>query len=468
MIALPACLRDLGLCGGLTLLLLTPFFADHAIFLITSSADLSGHDTYQAMAKHALGIPGAAVTAYSLVLLNFGICCSYAVVIKELLPNVLRAVLGLSERPPSLVCLGLIGVTMLAPLTALPSMDQMKSASLICVALTLALVVVLGVVAARGPLSLLFPGEGELDGATMDASYPELTMWKLEGLGPLLKAIPIESLSYMCHMNIPFLYQELRRQAKRDTPSRYGSKREKFQIASRTSLAICTALYVVQAVSGYVAFGDATKTDILANFAIVPSASCTGACAVLPPPATLALHAAFVAVMVATFPSCSFGLRRTLFTMVCGPDAKERPAQRYISAAVITAVVCATANATSDLGVIMALVGSTTGCMLMFVLPSAIFLGSKRVADAEVAARDAALGGSSNQVTNAASQRGMGMGAARAARGHAWPPGEFAYDEAPNMRVTLAKLTPRDVYGAWAMLVLSVLMLLACTASVFI
>ena len=77
--------------------------------------------------------------------------------------------------------------------------------------------------------------------------------------------------AFVCQMNIPSLYNELRRMSpytvSSPTPvSKYVSKASKMGWAVRAAFFICCTLYSASAAAGYVLFLDQTKGNILDNF----------------------------------------------------------------------------------------------------------------------------------------------------------------------------------------------------------
>eukprot|EP00966_Prymnesium_polylepis_P296120 6840013-Prymnesium_polylepis.1 len=105
MLALPAMLAKLGFGGGLCLIVAVPLIAERTIAFVLWSSDLTGQLSLAQVAEQSLGRTGAVCTACALVALPFGVCVSYCVVIKSLLPNILQALLALAQPPEPVLVL---------------------------------------------------------------------------------------------------------------------------------------------------------------------------------------------------------------------------------------------------------------------------------------------------------------------------------------------------------------------------
>lgn len=175
-------------------------------------------------------------------------------------------------------------------------------------------------------------------------------------------------------MNVPYLYAEMRRQKYAASPSRWASKANKFESASRAGMAIATVLYLLTAIGGYAAFGTLTSADVLDNF--VPGPACP-----LPDAVIVALRAAFIGTMIATYPTISYGLRQSLHALAF-PHRDETAWFRWTEAAGLVGTTVAVAVAVDDLGLVFQLAGSTCANVVMLLLPAALHLRQRTAAPA--------------------------------------------------------------------------------------
>ena len=373
MLALPATLAKLGLAGGLFMLVLVPWLGERTTALMVVATELTGGETYTVVAERTLGRAGSVVTAAALIALNYGVCVSYLIVVKDLLPWELKVVLGVDVS--GTLCLAAVAVVVLVPLSAMEKMDQLRYASVASVALTYAFVAL-----------VMYAGVSTF----LRLSADEAAAWWSQqlfrgGAGDWLEAVPVVCFSYLCTQNVPYLFLELRRQSSWNSPSRYVSKRVKFQSSARVAMALCTLIYCAMAAGGFAAFGQAARPDLLENF--------QAGSPVLPDVLVHVLRIAFVLVMVTTFPSISFGLRGSLHTLAFR-DATATAPQRWAESVLLVAAAVVLAVVVDDLGLVFQLMGSTCGALIMFILPAATYLRCKQramtVATSDVSASPSA------------------------------------------------------------------------------
>merc|ERR1712176_1395637 len=82
----------------------------------------------------------------------------------------------------------------------------------------------------------------------------------------ILGQLPVLLFAYSCHMYVPILYRELRKQKFEERDSKFSSKRDKMMFAMHTSFFLVFAVYAGAASAGYIAFRDRPAHDILQNF----------------------------------------------------------------------------------------------------------------------------------------------------------------------------------------------------------
>ena len=249
MLALPATLAKLGLAGGLFMLVLVPWLGERTTALMVVATELTGGETYTVVAERTLGRAGSVVTAAALIALNYGVCVSYLIVVKDLLPWELKVVLGVDVS--GTLCLAAVAVAVLVPLSAMEKMDQLRYASVASVALTYAFVALVTYAGVSTFLRL---------------SADEAAAWWSQqlfrgGAGDWLEAVPVVCFSYLCTQNVPYLFLELRRQSSWNSPSRYVSKRVKFQSSARVATLIARCLHRRYVAAGRMNMMSAPQVD---------------------------------------------------------------------------------------------------------------------------------------------------------------------------------------------------------------
>ncbi|KAL0431808.1 UNVERIFIED_CONTAM: Amino acid transporter AVT6A [Sesamum radiatum] len=129
-----------------------------------------------------------------------------------------------------------------APLASLKRIDSLRYTSALSVALAMVfLIVTMGIT-----LFKLINGT-----ILMPRLFPDVT--NLASFFKLFTAVPVLVTAYICHYNVHSINNEL-------------EDNIRMKAAVRTSLALCSSVYVMSSVFGFLLFGDATLDDVLANF----------------------------------------------------------------------------------------------------------------------------------------------------------------------------------------------------------
>jgi amino acid permease len=379
MLSLPWVLAEVGVGGGLFLMVFVPLLTERTISFVAEATDTLSTvekplSLFPAVVEAALGTRAALLCAATLIVLSYGVCVSYCVVIKGLLPGQLQALsLGwLSEPPSQTVSLVFVSVTCLLPLSALKTVEAMRYASIASVVLVYAFV---GLVCVAGVTTL-----------SQQRYQMERLLskdWLLRGgLVEWLRVVPVVGLSYMCGHNVPSFYKELRRHAPTFGPggemvpsprrleTRWRSKPRKFQAGAQVAMLIASVLYLATAGGGYAAFGLDAQSNVLLNF--VPGQSSP-----LPDLLIFCMKLAFSGTMISTFPTISHGLRTSLHAL-CFPGRNETTNDRWLEAGLLVGLIVTCAASVSNLGLVFQLLGSTCGAILMFLLPACLRLFGKR------------------------------------------------------------------------------------------
>ena len=106
-----------------------PKLGERTTALMVVATELTGGETYTVVAERTLGRAGSVVTAAALIALNYGVCVSYLIVVKDLLPW--EPMGPRRRRAGLLLCLAAVAVGhLLVPLSAMEKMDHRCSTAL--------------------------------------------------------------------------------------------------------------------------------------------------------------------------------------------------------------------------------------------------------------------------------------------------------------------------------------------------
>ncbi|AOA62772.1 Vacuolar amino acid transporter 6 [Komagataella phaffii CBS 7435] len=246
ILAMPYAIRSSGILFGVFLIILSGLASLFGLFLQTKVSQFvtPGHASFFTVAQ--ITYPKASIFFDIAIMIKcFGVGCSYLVVIGDLMPKIVHALVKdstLAEHPALEARNLWISLFMLIiiPLCYLRNLTSLKYASLVALS-SVGYLVVLVVV------HLIFPDEAIVRGPIKAVGPTSIT----EFLG----SFPIFVVSYTSQHNAFSLINELR--------DKSAANMNKF-----ISIAISTAmvLYMVTGICGYLTFGDNIISNIIAMY----------------------------------------------------------------------------------------------------------------------------------------------------------------------------------------------------------
>ncbi|XP_056699120.1 amino acid transporter AVT6A isoform X2 [Spinacia oleracea] len=253
IMALPATFKQLGLIPGVTLIILAALLTEFSIDMILRFSKASKSTSYASVAGDSFGVFGRTISQVCIIVNNLGMLVVYLIIIGDVLAGTWTMGLrhrGLMEEwfgqqwwwTSRSILLLLTTCFVIAPLISFKRVDSLRYTS----ALSVGLAVVF--VAITAGVTIVKMLEGTIK---MPPLFPELVdqaaFWKL------FTTIPILVTAYICHHNVHPIENEL------TDPSQMKS-------IVRTSLILCSSVYVATSFFGFLLFGEQTLDDVLANF----------------------------------------------------------------------------------------------------------------------------------------------------------------------------------------------------------
>eukprot|EP00253_Pinus_taeda_P010227 PITA_10227 len=252
IMALPATMKVLGLILGSLLIIFVCFLTDASIDILLRFSRAGAAVSYGGVMGDAFGKIGKMLLQICVIINNLGILIVYMIIIGDVLSGtssngvhhvgILEEWFGFhwwNGRVPILV---LTIVLILAPLASFKRLDSLKVTSALCVALAVVFVVITAGIA----IVKLFCG-------TVQAPRWLPDIVDHTSFLKLFTVVPVIVTSYICHYNVHSIYNEL------EDPS-------EMQPIVRTSLSLCSIVYITTSFFGVLLFGDQTMDDVLANF----------------------------------------------------------------------------------------------------------------------------------------------------------------------------------------------------------
>ncbi|XP_068657323.1 amino acid transporter AVT6A-like [Aristolochia californica] len=260
IMALPATIKVLGLIPGIVMILLAALLTEYSIGVLLRfgragyavSPKVATANSYFGVVAEAFGGTGRMLSQVLIVSNNLGMLVVYMIIIGDVLsgtssdgthhPGVLEGWFGQQWWTRRSFILLLTTLFVFSPLISLKRLDSLSYTSALSVALAVVFVVITAAVAV---LKLIDGSVG------MPRLLPEIndqaSFWKL------FSTVPVLVTAYICHYNIFPIENELK------DPTKMKS-------IVRTSLVMCSTVYVATSFFGFLLFGDDTLDDILANF----------------------------------------------------------------------------------------------------------------------------------------------------------------------------------------------------------
>ncbi|KAJ9166381.1 hypothetical protein P3X46_021147 [Hevea brasiliensis] len=252
IMALPSTVKQLGLIPGIIMIVLGAMLTESSIDMILRFGKASKSATYSGVVADTFGGLGRTLTQVCIVINNLGMLIVYMIIIGDVLAGtssdgvrhsgVMEKWLGQHCFTSRSVLLLLTTLLVFAPLISFKRVDSLRYTSALSVGLAIVFVAITAGVAI---VKLI---EGSI---RMPRLVPELndqaSFWKL------FTVIPVLVTAYICHHNIHPIENELK------DPTQMKS-------IVRTSLTLCSSVYIATSLFGVLLFGDQTLDDVLANF----------------------------------------------------------------------------------------------------------------------------------------------------------------------------------------------------------
>ncbi|EPS73191.1 hypothetical protein M569_01565, partial [Genlisea aurea] len=252
IMALPATMKVLGLIFGIALIIVMAFLTEASIEFLLRFSRTAKSASYGGLMGDAFGKLGRVMIQLCVIVNNVGVLVVYMIIIGDVLSGttsdgirhagVLEEWFGEHWLTGRFSVLLITTLAVFAPLASLKRIDSLRYTSALSVALAVAfLVIMIGISCVK-----LISG-----GVMMPRLLPEVT--DLMSILNLFTVVPVLVTAYICHYNVHSIDNEL-------------EDKSRMKAVVRTSLVLCSSIYVVTSFFGFLLFGDGTLDDVLANF----------------------------------------------------------------------------------------------------------------------------------------------------------------------------------------------------------
>ncbi|KAL8225446.1 hypothetical protein R6Q57_018003 [Mikania cordata] len=252
IMALPATLKQLGMIPGLFSILLVGVLTESSVDIILRFSRASKSNSYAGLVGDAFGGAGRSLLQVGIVVNNVGLLVVYMIIIGDVLSGTWsdgEQRLGLMEEwfghqwwTSRYVLLLLTCLLVFSPLISFKRVDSLRYTS----ALSVGLAVIFVVITAGVTIVKIINGS-----ITTPRLHPNLV--DQTSFLKLFTTVPVLVTAYICHHNVHPIENELK------DPTQMKS-------IVKTSIMLCSSVYIATGFFGFLLFGDHTQDDVLANF----------------------------------------------------------------------------------------------------------------------------------------------------------------------------------------------------------
>ncbi|KAF5748897.1 putative sodium-coupled neutral amino acid transporter 6 [Tripterygium wilfordii] len=358
IMALPATMKVLGLGLGIAMIIFMAFLTESSIELLLRFSRAGKTHSYGALMGDAFGKVGRILLQISVMVNNIGVLIVYMIIIGDVLSGtsssgvhhagLLEGWFGAHWWNGRTFVLLVTTLAIFSPLACFKRIDSLSFTSGLSVGLALVfLIITVGITIMK-----LISGN-----VAMPRLLPNVT--DLSSLLSLFTAVPVLVTAYICHYNVHTIDNELE-----DSTQIKG--------VVRASLALCSSVYVLTSVFGFLLFGESTLDDVLANFDTdlgIPYGSLLND----------AVRVSYAAHLMLVFPIVFFPLRLNIDGLLF-PSAKPLVLdnKRFaLMTTVLITMIFLGANCIPSIWDAFQFTGATAAVCLGFIFPAAITLGDR-------------------------------------------------------------------------------------------
>lgn len=355
IMGLPACVKKLGMVPGLIVIVLTALLTEKSIDFIIRFSRAGKLSSYGNLMGDAYGKYGKASLEIC-VLTTIGSLIMYMIIIGDVISGttssgihhagVLEGWFGVHWWTGRTFVITFATFAVVAPLVSFKRIDSLRFTS----ALSIGLAVLFLIIAVGISIIKIISG-----GIGIPRLFPVIT--DAASVFDLFTVVPVLMTAYVCHYNVQSIENEL------EDSSRIRG-------VVRTSLTLCSSVYLLTSFFGFLLFGEGVLDDVLANFDAdlgIPFGSALND----------AVRLSYAAHLVLVFPVIFYALRLNVDGLIFSSSRRPLVVDNFRFASVTIALVVIIflgANFIPNIWVIFQFTGATGAVCIAFIFPAAIAL----------------------------------------------------------------------------------------------
>ncbi|NXN95900.1 S38A1 protein, partial [Rhinopomastus cyanomelas] len=354
ILGLAFALANTGILLFLLLLVSVTLLSIYSIHLLLVCSKETGCMVYEKLGEHVFGKPGKMLVFGSTSLQNVGAMLSYLFIVKNELPSAIKFLIGQGETFTAWYVDGRILVVVVTfgiilPLCLLKNLGYLgytSGFSLSCMVFFLVVVIYKKFQIPCG-------------GPELNATSPVLSnssehehMCKPKYVifnSKTVYALPTIAFAFVCHPSVLPIYSELK-----------DRSQKKMQLVSNISFFAMFLMYFMTAIFGYLTFYDGVQSDLLHKYQSKDDTL------------ILTVRLAVIVAVILTVPVLFFTVRSSLFEMA--RKTKFDLCRHVLVTLVLLVIINLLVIFIPTMKDIFGVVGATSANMLIFILPSSLYL----------------------------------------------------------------------------------------------
>lgn len=352
ILGLAFALANTGIVLFVLLLVSVTLLSIYSISLLLKCSQETGCMVYEKLGEQVFGTPGRLLVFGSTTLQNTGAMLSYLFIVKNELPNVIKFLIGMENSTAWYLdgrfLLGVVTVGIILPLCLLKNLGYLgytSGFSLTCMFFFL-VVVVYNKFKIPCPYISVNETLTNSQNATVEG---QCTAKYFTFNSKTAYALPTLAFAFVCHPSVLPIYSELR-----------DRTQKKMQLVSNISFFAMFLMYFLTAIFGYLTFYDKVESELLGTYSNKKDIL------------LLTVRLAVIIAVILTVPVLFFTVRSSLFELA--RKTKYKFWQLLLVTIILLIIIDLLVIFIPAMKDIFGAIGATSANMLIFILPSMLYL----------------------------------------------------------------------------------------------
>lgn len=352
ILGLAFALANTGIVLFVLLLISVTLLSIYSINLLLKCSQETGCMVYEKLGEQVFGTPGRLLVFGSITLQNTGAMLSYLFIVKNELPNVIKFLFGMEDISPWYLdgrfLLGVVTIGIILPLCLLKNLGYLgytSGFSLTCMFFFLVVVIY-----NKFKMPCPYISINETLNNSQNATIEEQCTPKYFTFNSKTAyALPTLAFAFVCHPSVLPIYSELR-----------DRTQKKMQLVSHISFFSMFLMYFLTAIFGYLTFYDKVESELLGTYSNKKDIL------------LLTVRLAVIIAVILTVPVLFFTVRSSLFELA--RKTKYKFWQHLLVTIFLLIIIDLLVIFIPAMKDIFGAIGATSANMLIFILPSMLYL----------------------------------------------------------------------------------------------